>query len=72
MNPPGTDPNHPPYGRGEGSPSASGPAAFDVPPEPQIEVITSPTFTRRQRRANGQELGFAPEAKAGYPGLDTG
>ena|SRR5579872_3353219 len=72
-NPPGTDPNYPPYGWGDGSsPAAAGAGAFEVPPERQLDVITDDDFTRRQRRTNRQELGFGPEARAGYPALDTG
>ena len=71
--PPGADPHHPAYGRGHGSAAAEGQSAFDVPPEPQRAVVAgNPDFTRRQRRSNRQELGFTPEAEAGYPALDTG
>ena len=71
--PPGADPAYPPYGRGDGSsPAATGTAAFDVPPERQIDVLTGDDYTRRQRRTNRQELGFTPDAQAGYPDLDTG
>lgn len=70
---PGADPDYPPYGRGTGQGAlAVGPAAFEVPPEPALDVQTSDGYTRRRRRANRQELGFEPDSATGYAGLDLG
>lgn len=64
---PGADPNYPPYGRGTGaSPAAEGEAALEVAPKEQIEVLTDPAITRRERRYNQQALGLTIPSIAGY------
>ena len=73
MTVPGADPNFPPYGVGDGrSPAAVGRAAFEVPPQHEIDIRTQtdPRFTRREKKANQEELGFAVPNMAGYnPGI---
>jgi len=70
---PGSDPDYPPYGWGNGgSAAASGTAAFEVAPESQVAVMTGDEYTRRERRANRQELGFDAAYETGFDGIDLG
>ena len=71
--PPRQDPAHPPSGWGNGSSAlARGSDAFEIPARREIDVITGGGLTRRERRANMQEIGFTAGAAAGYPAFDTG
>lgn len=69
MTVPGTDPQHPPYGMGTGdAPIAVGVVAFETPVQAPIDirVQSNPRFSRRELKANQQELGYEIESMAAF------